>query len=144
MSKDAQEYIRKSRSEAERDARAMKAALEREDQAAFGRCLRDYLLKRFDLDDDGSGEQNIEELARMSLRKSVGVKYTRETDKAINCTNASSAEEKALLFMLVVQRALGLSMPSTCFAEIETLPQLAEALWETHRANGLTSEKIGA
>ena len=143
MSRNAQEYIKKSRSDAERDAQAMKAALDREDQAAFGRCLHDYLLKRFDLDNDG-GEQSIEELARMSLRKSVGVKYTRETDKAISCSNASSAEEKALLFMLVVQRALGLSMPPACFAEIETLPQLAEALWETHCANNVVPKAIGA
>ena len=109
----------------------MRAALEHGDRAAFERCVHDYLLKRFELDSD-NGEQNIEELARMSLRKTLGNKYTRETDKAINCSNASSAEEKALLFILVAQRALGLSLPPVAFVQITTLPQLADALWDAH------------
>lgn len=130
MIKDALEYIRESHRQAERDAEGMRAALARKDRAAFNRALRDYLLSRFSLTSEQAGaEQDIEELARISLIAQRGKRAVAESDKAINCTNASSAEEKTLLFILVVQRGVGAKLAPAVSAQIQTLPQLAEALW---------------
>lgn len=130
MEKDALEYIKRSHEQAEQDAQQMKAALVSADRAAFGRLLREYLLVRFIMSSqDAGGEQRIEELARKSLVLQKGAKAVRESDRAINCQGSSTAEDKALLFILVVQRSLSVKLEPAVMARIETLPQLADALW---------------
>ena len=119
MEKDALTYIKESRSQAEKDALAMRAALVRQDRAAFSRLLR---------------EQSIEKLARMSLIKSKGTKAVAESDRGINCANASTAEDKSLLFVLVCQRALGVTLTPAQTASINTMPQLEEAIWSAYAA----------
>ena len=133
MEKDALTYIKESRSQAEKDALAMRAALVRQDRAAFSSLLREYLCIRFDLERT-NGEQSIEKLARMSLIKSKGTKAVAESDRGINCANASTAEDKSLLFVLVCQRALGVTLTPAQTASINTMPQLEEAIWSAYAA----------
>ena len=135
MGKDVLAYIQESRRQAERDALNMRAALFRDDRAAFEKSLREYLLIRFSLDGaDVGDEQDIEELARRSLSVQRGGIAVEEGDKAINCSNASTAEEKSILFVLVVQRSLHLKLEPGIAAGVRTVPQLAQALWAAHCA----------
>ena len=135
MEKDVLAYIRKSHEQAEIDARTMKAALIAHDRAAFGSCLREYWLTRFELTEShAQGEERIEELARKSLILQKGAKAVRESDRAINCQNSSTAEDKTLLFILVTQRCLGVKLSPAQSAFIETLPELEEALWQAYAA----------
>ena len=90
---------------------------------------------RFSLDGaDVGDEQDIEELARRSLSVQRGGIAVEEGDKAINCSNASTAEEKSILFVLVVQRSLHLKLEPGIAAGVRTVPQLAQALWAAHCA----------
>lgn len=132
--KDVLEYIRRSNKQAELDAAEMKASLEAGDKDAFYTDLFNYLITRFGLASiDIGGETNIEELARKSLIVQNGEKSVLESDKAINCSNASTAEDKVILFMLVVQKSLGLKLDPSVVARIETMPQLCGELWKAHQ-----------
>jgi len=115
------------------DALRLKAALEKGDRAAFSGELYEYLLKRFGLSSlDADGEQRIEKLARISLVNQWGERTVRNSERAINCANASSAEEKALLFILVTKNRLELSLSPKEIARIETVSQLTESFWTAY------------
>ena len=105
--------------------------LEREE---FADQVRRFTLDKFFLTEDevrAAGTEDLLELANVSVEKML-----RNADKSVKlaegsttCTNQSSTDIKKVLLSLTLQRALGVKFTPEYAAELETIGQLADALY---------------
>lgn len=90
--------------------------------------LKSYILLRFAL--DGTDEENIAALAKMSLKKldelrKMGVDIN---DVSPGCSGVSTDAAKKALLLTSLQKSLGIKLDARKAAYIETVPQLAAAI----------------
>ena len=100
----------------------------------FEKQVRRFTLDKFFLTEDevqAAGTDNLLELANVSVEKML-----RNADKSVKlaegsttCTNQSSTDIKKVLLSLTLQRALGVQFTPAYAADLETIGQLAAALY---------------
>ena len=102
---------------------------------AFRQEVRNYTLAKFFLTEDevrALGTEDILKLADESVEKLL-----RQNDKSVKlaegsttCTNQSSTDIKKVLLSLTLQRALNVRFTPEQSANLETITQLADALFD--------------
>lgn len=99
--------------------------------------VRRFTLAKFFLTEDECPNDNIFCLAEISIEKLLS-----QNDKSITlaqgsstCTNQSSTDIKKVLLSLTLQRALDVQFTPAESAELETITQLANALYDAKKAN---------
>lgn len=105
------------------------------DRAGFRREVRAFTLAKFFLTEDEVAEVGTEmllELANVSVEKML-----RNADKSVKlaegsttCTNQSSTDIKKVLLSMTLQRSLGVRFTPEYSASLETITQLADALYD--------------
>lgn len=115
---------------------ALEKLLEGElDRDGFRREVRAFTLAKFFLTEDEVAQAATEkllELANVSVEKML-----RNADKSVKlaegsttCTNQSSTDIKKVLLSLTLQRSLGVKFTPEYSASLETITQLADALYD--------------
>lgn len=91
--------------------------------------LRKYIISRFLLSAD-TQEDNIRELARMSLQKTMHLdpKMLRELDQATPCDHATSESTKKVLLLYSVQKDFEIHPDPESYAAVENVETLAELI----------------
>lgn len=105
------------------------------DREGFRTQVRKFTLAKFFLTEEeaqASGTDEILKLANDSVEKLL-----RQNDKSVKlaegsttCTNQSSTDIKKVLLSLTLQRALGVRFTPEESAELITITQLADALYD--------------
>ena len=105
------------------------------DREGFRREVRAFTLAKFFLTEDEVAEAGTEEL--LKLAEVSVVKMLRNADKSVKlaegsttCTNQSSTDIKKVLLSMTLQRALGVKFAPEYSADLETITQLADALFD--------------
>ena len=117
-------------------AKDAEAAQEKITSGTLGReAVRNYTLAKFFLTEDevrALGTEDILKLADESVEKLL-----RQNDKSVKlaegsttCTNQSSTDIKKVLLSLTLQRALNVRFTPEQSADLETITQLADALFD--------------
>ena len=117
-------------------AKDAEAAQEKITSGTLGREeVRNYTLAKFFLTEDevrALGTEDILKLADESVEKLL-----RQNDKSVKlaegsttCTNQSSTDIKKVLLSLTLQRALNVRFTPEQSANLETITQLADALFD--------------
>ncbi len=115
---------------------ALKQLLEGElDREGFRREVRAFTLAKFFLTEEeaqAEGSEEILKLANASVEKML-----RNADKSVKlaegsttCTNQSSTDIKKVLLSMTLQRELGIKFAPEYSAELTTISQLADALFD--------------
>ena len=98
---------------------------------AWQEHVRAYVLERFLLDREET-EEGIIPLAQKSVEKLTGI--PRETlaaaDRPSGCTAATAVLDKKVLLILSLCKGLSVTIPVAETPAIQTVRQLAEALYE--------------
>ena len=99
--------------------------------SGFEEEVRAYVLERFLLDREEE-EEGIIPLAQKSVEKLTGI--PRETlaaaDRPSGCTAATAVLDKKVLLILSLCKGLSVTIPVAEAPAIQTVRQLAEALYE--------------
>lgn len=105
------------------------------DREGFRAQVRKFTLAKFFLTEEeaqASGTEEILKLANDSVEKLL-----RQNDKSVKlaegsttCTNQSSTDIKKVLLSLTLQRALGVRFTPEESADLTTITQLADALFD--------------
>ena len=105
------------------------------DREGYRREVRAFTLAKFFLTEEECAEAGTEmllELANVSVEKLL-----RNADKSVKlaegsttCTNQSSTDIKKVLLSMTLQRSLGIKFTPEYSANLETITQLADALYD--------------
>ena len=105
------------------------------DREGFRREVRVFTLSKFFLTEEermAEGTEDLLKLANASVEKLL-----RNEDKSVKlaegsttCTNQSSTEIKKVLLSMTLQRSLGVRFTPEYSASLETITQLADALFD--------------
>ena len=117
------------------DAALQKLLSSELDREGFRREVRAFTLAKFFLTEGEVAESGTEELLKLA---EVSVeKMLRNADKSVKlaegsttCTNQSSTDIKKVLLSLTLQRSLGIKFTPEYSASLETITQLADALFD--------------
>ena len=115
---------------------ALKQLLEGKlDREGFRREVRAFTLAKFfltEVEAQAEGSEEILKLANASVEKML-----RNADKSVKlaegsttCTNQSSTDIKKVLLSMTLQRELGIKFAPEYSAELTTISQLADALFD--------------
>lgn len=103
----------------------------------FADIVRRFTLAKFFLTEEECPNDNIFCLAEISIEKLLS-----QNDKSVTlaqgsntCTNQSSTDIKKVLLSLTLQRALDVQFTPAESAELETISQLAYALYDAKHPN---------
>lgn len=109
----------------------------------FNDSVHEYVRCKFLLSKEECTSDTILDLAEISTEKML-----RENDRSVKlaqasttCTNQSSTGIKKVLLSLSLQRALGVTISPDESAKLETVPQLARALYERVSAKQAGQER---
>ena len=98
------------------------AACAKGDREAVYHLLREYIRCRFVLDD-------FDELSEYSIRKLLRLQKDEPLhDISMTCTGSSSVTTRKVLLLLTIQKKLGFKFAYTESPDIETVPQLVDAV----------------
>ena len=120
-------------------AAAALAAAAREDpgltRAGLTEVLRRYILEKFLLADDPPGTDELRELARQSLARSLRMapELAALYDTSAGCSSASSVDTKLALLLLAVQKDFRVRLDPARAVRAERVPELADMIWENLR-----------
>lgn len=126
------------------DARAQRIIeeLKRPDtsQDDFERLVTEFVQCKFFLTPEECTTDNLLELAEISVEKLLRVndRSVRLAQGSTTCTNQSSTDIKKVLLSLTLQRALGVSFTPEESANLETVDELAHALFAGRQRAGRT------
>ena len=116
-------------------AAAALAAAAREDpgltRAGLTEVLRRYILEKFLLADDPPGTDELRELARQSLARSLRMapELAALYDTSAGCSSASSVDTKLALLLLAAQRDFQARPDPARAVRARTVDELAGLLW---------------
>ena len=98
----------------------------------FEQLVRRYTLCKFFLEPADCPSDNIFELAEVSIEKLLRMndKSVRLAQGSTTCTNQSSTDIKKVLLSMTLQRALGVKLEPDEAAALETVSDLADALYD--------------
>ena len=101
----------------------------------FRREVRAFTLAKFFLTEEECAREGTEEL--LKLANASVEKMLRNADKSVKlaegsttCTNQSSTDIKKVLLSMTLQRSLGVKFTPEYSANLETITQLADALYD--------------
>lgn len=136
MGKTLKERMEENEAQAKEELERMKdPAISREE---FGACVRRFTLCKFTLEEEEcEGIDDILALADISVEKLLRIndKSVRLMEGSNTCTNQSSTDVKKILLSMTLQRALGVHFTPEEGADLETVAQLAGALYDGMREN---------
>ena len=105
------------------------------DRESFRAQVRKFTLAKFFLTEKEAQESGTEEI--LKLANDSVEKLLRQNDKSVKlaegsttCTNQSSTDIKKVLLSLTLQRALGVRFTPEESADLTTISQLADALFD--------------
>lgn len=105
------------------------------DRDGFRREVRAFTLAKFFLTEEECAQAGTEDLLKLA-NESVE-KMLRNADKSVKlaegsttCTNQSSTDIKKVLLSMTLQRSLGVKFTPEYSASLETITQLADALFD--------------
>ncbi len=116
-------------------AAAALAAAAREDpgltRAGLTEVLRRYILEKFLLADDPPGTDELRELARQSLARSLRMapELAALYDTSAGCSSAGSVDTKLALLLLAAQRDFRAHPDPARAVRARTVDELAGLLW---------------
>lgn len=113
-------------------AAAMQALLDSQDDAAFTRALRAYILLRLQLPQD-TREMSLYRLVVYSVKlrmPGMDAKRLEERLATTDCHQTSYVVSKKNLLMMEIEKALGAKLSPEALDHIETTDDYAKALWE--------------
>ncbi|MEA5002700.1 MAG: hypothetical protein VB081_04310 [Christensenella sp.] len=131
------ERLLQSKEAAARVAAAI-LANEKPDRKFLNKHLRQYLERKFMLEQDECASDDIDELSKASIAKSLKIskELLKEVDLATSCEGATSATIKKVLFFMAVQRELGIRLAPDDIAQVKTLEDLTELVLPALGAKG--------
>lgn len=131
------ERLLQSKEAAARVAAAI-LANEKPDRKFLNEHLRQYLERKFMLEQDECASDDIDELSKASIAKSLKIskELLKEVDLATSCEGATSATIKKVLFFMAVQRELGIRLAPDDIAQVKTLEDLTELVLPALGAKG--------
>lgn len=105
-----------------------------EDELSYellNRELRAYVLCKFHLKPEECQTDRMEELAALSLSKSMKLspELVKEYDMARSCDGVTSQTAKILLLFMAIQRDLSIKLPPDETAEAETMEEVSQMVW---------------
>lgn len=102
----------------------------------FSCLIAEFVRCKFFLEPDECTTDNLLELAEISVEKLLRVndRSVKLAQGSNTCTNQSSTDIKKVLLSLTLQRALGVKFTPEESANLETVDQLARALYAGCRA----------
>lgn len=102
------------------------------DRDEFRSTVRRLTLAKFFPTEEECVNENILNLANVSVEKLLAQndKSVKLAEGSNTCTNQSSTDIKKVLLSLTLQRALGVSFTPKESADLETITQLADALYD--------------
>ncbi len=105
------------------------AACAKGDREAVYHLLREYIRCRFVLVDDDFWSDDFDELSEYSIRKLLRLQKDEPLhDISMTCTGSSSVTTRKVLLLLTIQKKLGFKFAYTESPDIETVPQLVDAV----------------
>ena len=113
-------------------AAQMREILAAEDEAAFSRALRGYILLRLNLPAD-TKEASLYRLVVFSVKlrmPGMDAKRLEERLATTDCHQTSYVVSKKNLLMMEIERALAVKLSFDTLDHIETTDDYAKALWE--------------
>lgn len=118
-----------SKNQAAEQIAAIKALPELNQKALFFH-LRNYLKSRFLLEEEDCRSENLQELAAISLAKTLAVSPAelKGLDLSQTCTGSSSVFSKKVLLLMALERELNISIPEQESVRIKTITDLTTAL----------------
>lgn len=120
----------------EADARAQEALALLKDPSVtrdrFEELVRRYTLCKFFLEPGECGSDDIFTLAEASIEKLLRMndQSVRLAQGSTTCTNQSSTDIKKVLLSMTLQRALGCKLTPDESADVLTVGELADALYD--------------
>jgi len=125
------EEIKRSHELADASMERMKACASAGDRDGFYRAMHDFICLRFFIAGLADGEDNLDRLAEMSLKRIFELTGGSGLggDVSLKCTGSSSVKEKIILVELLLKKQLGASLDPFKAAYIETVSELADALY---------------
>ena len=135
--------IRRAHELADESVERMKECLSADDRAGFYANLRDYVCRRFFIEGLADGEDDLVRLSELSIERIFELTGGSGLggDVSLTCTGASSVQEKIILAELTVQRKLGVHLDPFKAAYIETVSELADALFSGFERKKAPSEQ---
>ena len=93
--------------------------------------LRKYVLYRFLLNEDECQTDDINEIAKISLAKSLHMDKAlmKNIDRESTCDRASPVMTKRLLLFIAIQSELNIQLPPDETPGIKTIADLASLVW---------------
>lgn len=112
----------------------------------FTRLVGEFVRCKFFLEPDECTTDNILELANISVEKLLRVndRSVKLAQGSNTCTNQSSTDIKKVLLSLTLQRALAVKLTPDESANLETIEQLADALYARRACADMVSCAISA
>lgn len=112
----------------------------------FTRLVGEFVCCKFFLEPDECTTNNILELANISVEKLLRVndRSVKLAQGSNTCTNQSSTDIKKVLLSLTLQRALDVKLTPDESANLETIEQLAGALYARRTCANMVSCAISA
>lgn len=106
------------------------------DEEHFVKLVFDYVRFKFFLSPDECNTDDILALAEASVEKLLRIndRSVKLAQGSNTCTNQSSTDIKKVLLSLTLQRSLGVKFTPEESANLETVPQLAHALYHGLKA----------
>jgi hypothetical protein len=100
------------------------------------RELSAFILCKFLLNEDGEDTANFDELAKLSLSRSMKVskELVEQFDLAKSCDGVSSVMAKKVLLFMAIQKELGIILPAEQTASAETLRDISVMVWNALEA----------
>ena len=100
-------------------------------QPSLKQRLKQYLCCKFMLENGECVSDNIDELSKASIAKSLKLskELLKEVDIATSCEGATSATIKKVLFFMAVQRELNIRLKPDEIAGVETVSDLCNIVF---------------
>ncbi|MCD8099668.1 MAG: hypothetical protein LUE06_03685 [Oscillospiraceae bacterium] len=95
--------------------------------------MRAYILEKFLLTDTDAPPENLKELARLSIAKSLAMSPELSViyDTSAGCSNAKSEDTKIALLLRAIEKDLQVTLPLPKAVYAETVSELLHVIWDT-------------
>ncbi len=104
------------------------------DRAEFEKAVPEIIWHKFLLQEKPKPEDDITELAMISTKRTLMLAEGNLAlaDISAGCLEADTTDTKKILLILMLKRRLGVAIQPEMTAEIETVSQLCEKLYELY------------
>ena len=99
--------------------------------------LRSYVFLRFTLQECDYPHASFEELAEASIAQTAKIapELVKELDTTKDCMGSTSTMAKKVLLLRSIEKSLVIQLPAMRSAEVVTLDDLGDLVWDTLEGN---------